>query len=64
MDENKRTCPICGRDFTRSDMVFSRDCHGIPYRLVCWRCWDRICDERGYDGKYYTEADECLDYDY
>ena len=57
---DKRTCPVCGKEVERADMNFTRDCHGIPYRLVCWDCYDSLM-EKGYDGQYYTEADECLD---
>lgn len=61
----KCECPICGKMVRRDDMDFSRDCHGIPYRLMCLKCWDKIMDsDNGYDGEYYTSADECLDYDY
>ena len=59
----KRTCPVCGKEVDRDEMEFTRDCHGIPFRLVCWDCYCKIMDE-GYDGQYYTSADECLDYDY
>lgn len=31
-----RTCPVCGHTVQRSDMQFTRDCNGIPFRLVCW----------------------------
>lgn len=57
-------CPICGKTVRREDAQFTHDCHGITYRLVCHDCWDKVMGERGYDGEYYTEADECLDYDY
>lgn len=60
---NKRICPVCGKEFDREDMEFTRDCHGIPFRLVCFNCYDKLM-ENGYDGEYYTEADECLDIDY
>ena len=59
----KRICPVCGKEVNREDMEFTRDCHGIPFRLVCWDCYCEIMDG-GYDGQYYTSADECLDYDY
>lgn len=58
-----RTCPVCGYPVQRSDMQFTRDCNGIPFRLVCWDCCDRLM-AKGYDGEYYTEADENIDYDY
>lgn len=58
-----RICECCGKEVDRNDMNFTVDCHGIPYRLVCYECWERIM-ANGYDGEYYTEADECLDYDY
>jgi len=57
-------CPICGKMVPREETCFTHDCHGIPYRLVCFACWQAIMDERGYDGESYTEADECLDDDY
>lgn len=58
-----RTCPVCGREVKRADMSFTCDCHGITFRLVCQDCWERLM-AKGYDGEHYTEADECLDYDY
>lgn len=58
-----RMCPVCNKEVERVDMYFTRDCHGIPFRLVCWDCYDKLM-AKGYDGQYYTEADECLDYDY
>lgn len=62
--EPEHECPVCGKMFPRSEMQFTTDCHGITYRLVCLDCYDKIMDEKGYDGQYYTEADECIDYDY
>lgn len=36
-------CPVCGKRFIRDDMTFSRDCHGITFRLsastVTTRLW-------------------------
>lgn len=58
-----RTCPVCGHRVRRGDMRYTRDCQGIPYRLVCWDCWAQLM-AGGYDGEHYTEADECLDWDY
>ena len=65
MNEEKdiRICRVCGREVERSDMLFTHDCHGIPFRLVCYDCYEKLM-EKGYDGEYYTEADECIDYDY
>lgn len=57
------TCPVCGKEFQREDMVFTRDCHGITFRLVCFDCYDKVM-EKGYDGAYYTEANECIEEDY
>lgn len=64
MNENElKKCPVCGHEVKRSDMNYTSDCHGIPYRLVCFKCWERLMDE-GYDGEYYSEADECLEWEY
>ena len=62
--EGTRICRICGGEFNREDMLFTHDCHGIPFRLVCYNCYEKVMEEKGYDGEYYTEADECIDYDY
>lgn len=58
-----RTCPCCGKDVAREEMLFTRDCHGITFRLVCFDCYEKLM-AKGYDGQYYDEADECLDEDY
>ena len=58
-----RVCPECGKEVERVDMTFTRDCHGIPFKLVCYNCYEKLM-ENGYDGEYYTEEDECLDEDY
>ena len=54
---------VCGKEVAREDMLFTHDCHGITYRLVCFDCYEKLM-EKGYDGEYYSEAYECLDYDY
>ena len=71
-------CPICGKKlkyienvrgvlYDEQDKcvaVMSTDCHGIPFRTICEDCYENIMATKGYDGEYYTEADECIDYDY
>ena len=66
MEDEKQLieCPVCNGMFEREDMEFTHDCHGITFRLVCRECYERIMEEKGYDGEYYTELDECLDWDY
>lgn len=61
--ENTRFCDICGKEFPRCDLSWTYDCQGIVYRLACPECWEKAMED-GYDGEYYTEADECLDWDY
>lgn len=64
MDEkDMRVCPCCEKEVERSDMSFTRDCHGIPFRLVCWKCYEKLM-EKEYDGAYYAEADERIEDDY
>ena len=46
------TCPVCGKEFKRAEMDFTKDCYGIPYRLVCLDCWDKLMAD-GYDGQAY-----------
>jgi len=44
-------------------MTFTKDCHGISFRLVCGSCYERLM-AKGYDGEYYDESDEQIEDDY
>lgn len=46
-DVPKLTCPVCGKEFHREDMDFTRDCHGITFRLVCFDCYDTATPNEG-----------------
>lgn len=59
-DIDIRECPVCGKKVSRDDMYYTRDCYGITFRIVCWKCYEKLM-EKGYDGERYTELDECLD---
>lgn len=63
-EKDMRFCPECGEEVERCDMNWTYDCHGITMQLLCWKCWQKVMDEKGYDGEYYDENDECLDYEY
>ena len=64
MDEKDiRICPVCENETKRSDMYFTYDCHGIPFRLLCEKCYTKTM-AKGYDGQYYTELDECIEPDW
>ena len=60
----EETCPICGKTVRRYKMERTKDCNGIAFRLVCSDCYDRIMEEKGYDGEYYDEFDERIEPDY
>ena len=62
--EEKRTCPNCGKEVLRGDMVWTYDCHGIPFQLVCYECEEKMTSDRGYAGEYYDELDEQIEDDY
>lgn len=62
-EKDMRICKCCNKEVNRQEMNFTKDCYGITFRLVCFDCWKKLM-EKGYDGEYYTEADECIDYDY
>ena len=48
-EKDIRVCPVCGKEVERSNMLFTHDCHGIPFRLVCSRCWEKLMS-KGYEG--------------
>lgn len=52
-----RTCPVCGHTVQRSDMQFTRDCNGIPFRLVCWDCYDQLM-AKGFVDEYWKWVKE------
>ena len=56
-------CQNCGKEKKREEMTFTTDCHGIPFRFVCYECYEKLM-EKGYDGQYYTELDEQIEPDY
>ena len=59
---NTRICPTCKHEIERGDLLYTKDCYGIPLRLVCFNCYEKLM-ANGYDGEHYTEADENIDYD-
>lgn len=59
-DRDLRVCQECDKMVDRNEMIWTYDCHGIPFRLVCLDCYEKVT-ENGYDGEYYDECDECLD---
>ena len=62
-EKDLRICPECGREVERAEMDFTRDCHGITFRLLCLDCYEKAMS-KGYDGEYYDEMDEQIDDDY
>lgn len=57
-------CPRCGKKARIREMLRTYDCRGIPFRLVCEDCYERVMEEPGYDGEYYDERDELIEPDY
>ena len=62
-DEDLRICPVCKKKVPRAAMLFTHDCHGITFRLVCHLCYRKVM-AKGYDGEYYSSADEQIEDDY
>ena len=62
-EEDMRICPNCCRKVKRPEMLFTHDCHGITFRLVCYKCYNKLM-AKGYDGAYYDESDEQIEPDY
>lgn len=59
-EQDLRVCPECEKKVPREDMLWTRDCHGIRFRLLCQDCYEEAMSY-GYDGQYYNEWEECLD---
>ena len=60
---NTKTCPVCRQVYNREDMLYTKDCHGIVLRLVCYQCYEKLM-MRGFDGEFYSEIDEQIEEDY
>lgn len=63
MEDWMDICPECNKQVMHSDMSRTFDCHGIPFRLLCPKCYNKAM-AKGYEGEDYDECDECLDEDY
>lgn len=48
IERDIRICPCCNQETERSNMNFTRDCHGITFRLVCSSCWEKLM-RKGFD---------------
>lgn len=61
-EKDMRICPVCGKEVERNDMNFTRDCHGITFRLVCKGFYEGVnlamcyCEDCGYQ---QVEMDTC-----
>lgn len=42
IERDIRICPCCNKEVERGEMDFTRDCHGIAFRLVCFSCWEKL----------------------
>lgn len=63
-EKDIRVCKYCGKKVERKNMLFTHDCYGIPFRLVCFECHEKLM-EKGYDGeRYYDGIDERVEPDY
>lgn len=60
MEKDIRRCPVCENLVERSEMNFTKDCHGITFRLVCCDCYEKLM-ANGYDGEWYDETDEQIE---
>lgn len=49
---NVRTCSGCEKLFVRNNLNFTRDCHGVVFRLACPTCYPKMM-ANGYDGEAY-----------
>lgn len=58
--EDIRLCPVCNNKVKLNEMLYTRDCHGIIMRLVCYKCHSMIM-KKGYDGEYYGNYDDYYD---
>lgn len=47
-EKDIRVCPCCNKGVERQNMDFTRDCHGITFRLVCFDCYEKFM-AKGYD---------------
>ena len=48
-------CAECGMFYHRNFMTYTKDCHGIPFRRVCYDCKEVVMRTKPFDGEYYNE---------
>lgn len=57
-EKDIRECRECGNEIERREMTFVRDRYGIPYKLVCDSCVEKVEREIGvfeFDESYCGE---------
>lgn len=64
MDDYLMPCDECGEVTTRRNMIRTTDYHGLPFRLVCSKCYKSVM-KKGYDGDEYEydnddPFDDCI----
>lgn len=64
MSDNMQRCGACGKELPSRDLIWVNDRYGIPYKKVCWDCYEQTEDEISrfeFDPSY---AGERLESDY
>ena len=44
-DNNTQRCGACGKELPSRDLAWVNDRYGIPYKKVCWDCFEQTQDE-------------------
>lgn len=50
-------CPECNKEFPKERFHWTYDCHGITFRHLCPKCWNKAM-AKGYDGQWYPDEDD------
>lgn len=54
-------CPECQKEVTRSSKAWTLDRYRIPYKKVCYDCFDKVQEEIDDYIFHPDDAGECLD---
>jgi hypothetical protein len=43
--DRKQHCGVCGKEVPSYDLLWVNDRYGIPYKKVCWDCYEKTQEE-------------------
>lgn len=61
LEKELRECPHCRELVSEDDLTWVHDRYGVPYKKVCWECYEEVDKEIGHYEYDYLDVGEHLE---